>query len=100
MDQANISSIDLHVFMDLILRLKLTLLSLLLQITGLAFSSIDPDYIYIQGVDYEVIGFKDTRAEIIFLFIAPFIWYFQLGMNYCFFLASSSSFDHPTYNSI
>lgn len=25
-----------------------------LQITGLAFSSINPDYIYVQGVDYEV----------------------------------------------
>lgn len=25
-----------------------------LQITGLAFSSIDSDYIYVQGVDYEV----------------------------------------------
>ncbi|KAF5957913.1 hypothetical protein HYC85_005138 [Camellia sinensis] len=26
---------------------------LILQITGLAFASIDSDYIYIQGVDYE-----------------------------------------------
>lgn len=25
-----------------------------LQITGLTFSSLDSDYIYIQGVDYEV----------------------------------------------
>lgn len=41
---------------------EITLMSLLLQITGLAFSSIDPDHIYIQGVDYEVIGFKTTRA--------------------------------------
>lgn len=26
----------------------------ILQITGLAFSSVDPSYIYVQGVDYEV----------------------------------------------
>lgn len=27
---------------------------MLLQITGLAFSSVDPEYVYVQGVDYEV----------------------------------------------
>ena len=26
------------------------------QITGISFSSVDPDYAYIQGVDYEVIA--------------------------------------------
>ncbi|KAB1200375.1 hypothetical protein CJ030_MR0G007485 [Morella rubra] len=34
---------------------RLTLILSVLQITGLAFSSIDPDHIYIQGVDYEVL---------------------------------------------
>jgi hypothetical protein len=49
-------------FLNLISMVEITLMSLLLQITGLAFSSIDPDHIYIQGVDYEVIAFKTTRA--------------------------------------
>lgn len=31
---------------------------LVFQITGLAFSSINSDYIYVQGVDYEVITFE------------------------------------------
>lgn len=31
------------------------LLELMVQITGLEFSSIDPNYIYVQGVDHEVI---------------------------------------------
>lgn len=32
----------------------LSIISLVLQITGLTFSSVDPDFIYVQGVDYEV----------------------------------------------
>lgn len=48
--------------LNLISKVEITLVSLLLQITGLAFSSIDPDHIYIQGVDYEVIAFKTTKA--------------------------------------
>lgn len=36
---------------------------MLLQITGLAFSSIDPEYVYVQGVDYEVtISWKTFRS--------------------------------------
>ncbi|CAL1363082.1 unnamed protein product [Linum trigynum] len=33
------------------------------EITGLAFSSVNPDYIYIQGVDYEVLcgNWKETK---------------------------------------
>lgn len=41
---------------DIALQLEITVLSFLaLQITGLSFSSIDSNYIYVQGVDYEVI---------------------------------------------
>lgn len=36
--------------------LEITHLLLGVQITGLAFSSVDSNYIYIQGVDYEVIA--------------------------------------------
>uniref|UniRef100_A0A2K2AJ11 Uncharacterized protein n=1 Tax=Populus trichocarpa TaxID=3694 RepID=A0A2K2AJ11_POPTR len=35
------------------------------MITGLAFSLLDPDYICIQGVDYEVIAFEATTANLL-----------------------------------
>ncbi|KAF9682750.1 hypothetical protein SADUNF_Sadunf05G0141000 [Salix dunnii] len=38
------------------------------QITGPAFSLLDPDYIYIQGIDYEVIAFKATTANLLIFY--------------------------------
>lgn len=35
----------------------------MVQITGLAFSCADSDYIYIQGVDYEVISFLVSEQQ-------------------------------------
>lgn len=45
----------------------LTLLHLL-QITGLSFSSLDPSYIYLQGVDYEVITWKNKKLNFSWIF--------------------------------
>ncbi|XP_059630494.1 uncharacterized protein LOC132273549 isoform X2 [Cornus florida] len=50
------------------------------EITGLAFSSIDSDYIYIQGVDYEVLcgQWKESKKE--FSFRGDSNW---LGFSKC-----------------
>ncbi|CAK9154136.1 unnamed protein product [Ilex paraguariensis] len=50
------------------------------EITGLAFSSVDPDYIYIQGVDYEVLcgGWKENKKA--FAFRGDSNW---LGFSKC-----------------
>lgn len=72
------------------LQLEITFLcSLILQITGLAFSSIDSNYIYVQGVDYEVIVEN--------LINYYFTQYFNYLINYssCWL----SSFDHSAYSS-
>ena len=54
-----------NICLGLILQLDLSHL-LILQITGLAFSSTDPDYIYIQGVDYEVITSYINGTDVFF----------------------------------
>ncbi|EXC19890.1 hypothetical protein L484_017867 [Morus notabilis] len=50
------------------------------EITGLAFSSIDPDYIYIQGVDYEVFCGDWKATNKIFSFRGDSNW---LGFSKC-----------------
>ncbi|CAN1130181.1 hypothetical protein LINPERPRIM_LOCUS13076 [Linum perenne] len=51
------------------------------EITGLSFSSINPDYIYVQGVDYEVLcgNWKETKK--VFSFKGDSNW---LGFSKCF----------------
>ncbi|CAN0921577.1 hypothetical protein LINGRAHAP2_LOCUS32666 [Linum grandiflorum] len=51
------------------------------EITGLAFSSINPDYIYIQGVDYEVLCGNWKETEKVFSFRGDSNW---LGFSKCF----------------
>ncbi|XP_057973717.1 uncharacterized protein LOC131161771 isoform X4 [Malania oleifera] len=50
------------------------------EITGLAFSTTDPDYIYIQGVDYEVYCGQWKERKKIFSFRGDSNW---LGFNKC-----------------
>ncbi|XP_062101369.1 uncharacterized protein LOC133807207 [Humulus lupulus] len=50
------------------------------EITGLAFSSNDPDYIYIQGVDYEVLCGDWKTSNKIFSFRGDSNW---LGFSKC-----------------
>ncbi|XP_043809509.1 uncharacterized protein LOC110605820 isoform X2 [Manihot esculenta] len=56
------------------------------EITGLAFSSLDSDYIYIQGVDYEVCCGQWKESTKVFSFRGDSNW---LGFNKC----SNSSRD-------
>ncbi|GLT55000.1 hypothetical protein SLA2020_281570 [Shorea laevis] len=50
------------------------------EITGLAFSSIDPDHIYIQGVDYEVFCGHWKESNKVFSFRGDSNW---LGFSKC-----------------
>ncbi|WCJ43361.1 hypothetical protein M5689_024104 [Euphorbia peplus] len=50
------------------------------EITGLAFSSLDPNYIYVQGVDYEVFCGNWEKTEKIFSFRGDSNW---LGFTKC-----------------
>ncbi|KAG7942965.1 hypothetical protein I3843_15G014400 [Carya illinoinensis] len=50
------------------------------EITGLAFSSIDPDHIYIQGVDYEVFCGQWKESNKVFSFRGDSNW---LGFSKC-----------------
>ncbi|KAI4366848.1 hypothetical protein MLD38_022664 [Melastoma candidum] len=50
------------------------------EITGLAFSSVNPDYIYIQGVDYEVFCGNWWESKKIFSFRGDSNW---LGFTKC-----------------
>ncbi|KAJ7969814.1 Guanine nucleotide-binding protein, beta subunit [Quillaja saponaria] len=50
------------------------------EITGLAFSSVDPDYIYIQGVDYEVFCGQWKENSKLFSFRGDSNW---LGFSKC-----------------
>ncbi|KAF3445507.1 hypothetical protein FNV43_RR10683 [Rhamnella rubrinervis] len=50
------------------------------EITGLAFSSIDPDYIYVQGVDYEVFCGHWQESKKLFSFRGDSNW---LGFSKC-----------------
>ncbi|CDP19623.1 unnamed protein product [Coffea canephora] len=53
---------------------------LILQITGLAFSSLSSDYIYVQGVDYEVLCGNWYESEKAFSFRGDSNW---LGFSKC-----------------
>ncbi|KAK3230103.1 hypothetical protein Dsin_001984 [Dipteronia sinensis] len=45
------------------------------EITGLAYSSIDPDYIYVQGVDYEVmLNFESHCLFLLLNYISCNLW--------------------------
>ncbi|XP_065847310.1 uncharacterized protein [Euphorbia lathyris] len=50
------------------------------EITGLAFSSLDPKYMYIQGVDYEVFCGNWEKTEKVFSFRGDSNW---LGFTKC-----------------
>ncbi|XP_004516622.1 uncharacterized protein [Cicer arietinum] len=50
------------------------------EITGLAFSTVDPDYIYIQGVDYEVFCGQWKESNKLFSFRGDSNW---LGFSKC-----------------
>ncbi|XP_007019510.2 PREDICTED: uncharacterized protein LOC18592629 isoform X1 [Theobroma cacao] len=50
------------------------------EITGLAFSSLDSDYIYVQGVDYEVFCSKWQESSKVFKFRGDSNW---LGFSKC-----------------
>ncbi|XP_020220582.1 uncharacterized protein LOC109803423 isoform X1 [Cajanus cajan] len=50
------------------------------EITGLSFSAIDPDYIYIQGVDYEVFCGQWKENKKVFSFRGDSNW---LGFSKC-----------------
>lgn len=50
------------------------------EITGLTFSSVDPDYIYVQGVDYEVFCGAWINSTKAFSFRGDSNW---LGFNKC-----------------
>ncbi|KAL2519829.1 uncharacterized protein Fot_23752 [Forsythia ovata] len=50
------------------------------EITGLAFSSLDPDYIYVQGVDYEVLCGQWKQSKKAFSFRGDSNW---LGFSKC-----------------
>lgn len=50
------------------------------EITGLAFSTVDPDYIYIQGVDYEVFCGQWKERNKLFSFRGDSNW---LGFSKC-----------------
>ncbi|KAL0351602.1 UNVERIFIED_CONTAM: hypothetical protein Scaly_1548900 [Sesamum calycinum] len=45
-----------------------------LRITGLTFSSVDPNYIYVQGVDYEVLCGQWREREKAFSFRGDSNW--------------------------
>ncbi|CAL5384433.1 unnamed protein product [Camellia sinensis] len=51
-----------------------------MRITGLAFASIDSDYIYIQGVDYEVLCGQWKESKKVFSFRGDSNW---LGFSKC-----------------
>ncbi|KAL6506594.1 hypothetical protein OROHE_022426 [Orobanche hederae] len=44
------------------------------EITGLAFSSVDPNYIYVQGVDYEVLCGQWRKSKKAFSFRGDSNW--------------------------
>ncbi|KAK6115065.1 hypothetical protein DH2020_007334 [Rehmannia glutinosa] len=50
------------------------------EITGLTFSSVDPNYIYVQGVDYEVLCGQWRESEKAFSFRGDSNW---LGFSKC-----------------
>ncbi|MCD7468382.1 hypothetical protein HAX54_006474 [Datura stramonium] len=50
------------------------------QITGLAFSSVDPEYVYVQGVDYEVLCGRWRESKKIFSYRGDSNW---LGFRKC-----------------
>ncbi|KAL6524960.1 hypothetical protein OROMI_030553 [Orobanche minor] len=50
------------------------------EITGLAFSSVDPNYIYVQGVDYEVLCGQWRKSKKAFSFRGDSNW---LGFSKC-----------------
>lgn len=50
------------------------------EITGLAFSSLDPDYIFVQGVDYEVFCGQWQESSKVFSFRGDSNW---LGFSKC-----------------
>ncbi|KAM3305689.1 putative protein isoform X1 [Capsicum chacoense] len=50
------------------------------EITGLAFSSIDPEYVYVQGVDYEVICGRWRESKKMFSYRGDSNW---LGFSKC-----------------
>ncbi|XP_009760424.1 uncharacterized protein [Nicotiana sylvestris] len=50
------------------------------EITGLAFSSIDPEYVYVQGVDYEVFCGRWRESKKIFSYRGDSNW---LGFSKC-----------------
>ncbi|WMV26753.1 hypothetical protein MTR67_020138 [Solanum verrucosum] len=50
------------------------------EITGLAFSSVDPEYVYVQGVDYEVVCGRWRESKKIFSYRGDSNW---LGFSKC-----------------
>lgn len=50
------------------------------EITGLAFSSIDPEYVYVQGVDYEVFCGRWRESKKMFSYRGDSNW---LGFSKC-----------------
>ncbi|KAG5612334.1 hypothetical protein H5410_023615 [Solanum commersonii] len=56
------------------------------EITGLAFSSIDPEYVYVQGVDYEVVCGRWRESKKIFSYRGDSNW---LGFSKWFGLGTS-----------
>lgn len=50
------------------------------EITGLAFSSVDPSYIYVQGVDYEILCGQWRESKKVFSFRGDSNW---LGFSKC-----------------
>lgn len=50
------------------------------EITGLAFSSIDPEYVYVQGVDYEILCGRWRESKKIFSYRGDSNW---LGFSKC-----------------
>ncbi|CAA0841748.1 Unknown protein [Striga hermonthica] len=53
---------------------------LAVDITGLTFSSVDPNYIYVQGVDYEVLCGQWKESKKAFSFRGDSNW---LGFSKC-----------------
>ncbi|KAJ8541503.1 hypothetical protein K7X08_002319 [Anisodus acutangulus] len=50
------------------------------EITGLAFSSVDPEYVYVQGVDYEVLFGRWRESKKVFSYRGDSNW---LGFSKC-----------------
>ncbi|KAG6388573.1 hypothetical protein SASPL_150003 [Salvia splendens] len=50
------------------------------EITGLCFSSVDPNYLYVQGVDYEIMCGQWRESEKAFSFRGDSNW---LGFSKC-----------------